>query len=148
MTASIIAVPTSYRTVSRNPPTASSHRFKSCDLNQTNPAIKPTVAMQADVSMVHRPAPNGLARSLRVMLSHPTANPTTGPPTMPATITKNAAGLTFGGPPANAKRKATLAEVRHATMARFFVLLGKRSARTMIHECSEEASVDVEPTGR
>ena len=72
------------------------------------------------------------------MLSHPTANPVAGPPTIPAIITKNATGLMFGGPAANAKRKATLAADRHAIRARAFVLLGIHSAQIMLLECGRK----------
>jgi hypothetical protein len=58
------------------------------------------------------------------MLRQPTAKPEIGPPMVPATITKNAVGLTLGGPPANANLKATFAAERAAIKVRVFVLLG------------------------
>ena len=118
--------------VSKRPPNANCQRLKVSDLPQTSPAIRPIVAIQTEVSIVHRPTPNGLAISLRVMLSNRTANPTTEPPAIPATITRKAVGLMLGGPPANATRKATLVADRHATMVRLFVLLFKNSAQNIL----------------
>jgi hypothetical protein len=92
------------------------------DLCHNMPANRPTIAIPAEVSIVHGPAPN--ARSLIVMLSHPTTNPGNGPATIPAIMIRNAVGLTLGGPPASPTRKAALAAEKEAMRANSLVLLG------------------------
>ena len=59
--------------------------------------------------------------SLMSIDMRPTMNPVAGPPMMPAVRQRNATGFTFGGPPANTTRVATLRPVKDAIRVRLLV---------------------------
>jgi len=60
------------------------------------------IPMQQDVISVHGPIPKN--KSLTAIPRKPTAKPNIGPPIIPPKMERKAAGLTLGGPPANATR--------------------------------------------
>ncbi len=77
------------------------------------------IPIQEDVIKVHGPTPKN--KSLIAIPRAPTPRPNIGPPTIPLRMDRKAAGLTFGGPPANTILVAATMLAKQTSRAIVFV---------------------------